>query len=79
MNRQIKLIWDFFGEDAEQTAIHHAIHLKEYASRHQVDFIKIDHEEIIKEHCIAYFACHEKDMIKLRDELRPKRAQLFEA
>lgn len=79
MDRQIKLIWDFHGEDAEQTAIHHAIHLKEYAEKHSIDFLKIDHEKIGDGHVIAFFACHEKDMIPLRDQLRPKRAQLYQA
>lgn len=78
MGRQIKLIWDFYGEDAEQTSIHHATHLKEYAQKHQVEFLKIDHEPLEDEHFIAFFACYEKDMIKLRDELRPKRAQLYQ-
>lgn len=79
MDRKIKLIWDFYGEDAEQTAIHHAIHLREYAQKHAVEFLKIDHETVEDEHVIAFFACHEKDMISLRDQLRPKRAQLFQA
>ena len=30
MNRKIKLIWDFRGPAATQTALHHEIHLKEY-------------------------------------------------
>ena len=31
LERQIKLIWDFKGPDALETAKHHCIHLKEFA------------------------------------------------
>ena len=31
--RKIKLIWEFKGEDAEKTALHHEIHLKQFAEK----------------------------------------------
>ena len=33
MSRKIKLLWDFRGPDAKETAKHHTIHLKDFATK----------------------------------------------
>lgn len=37
MEKHIKLIWDFRGPEAQKIAEHHVIHLKEYATAHDLD------------------------------------------
>ncbi|MEO9802405.1 MAG: hypothetical protein ABJF04_04120 [Reichenbachiella sp.] len=75
MNRKIKLIWDMHGVHARGTAAHHAIHLKEYAEREQIDTEDIGTEDFSDMHSIAYMVVEEKDMITVRDALRPQRAE----
>ena len=42
MDRKIKLLWDFRGEDAKETAKHHTIHLKEFATLEKLYFHEIN-------------------------------------
>ena len=75
MNEMIRLIWDFYGPDAEQTAIHHAKHLKEYAVLHQLQEADtgVSHEQ---NGVTAWIDVLRKDMISVRDTLKPKRGEL---
>ena len=76
MNRKIKLIWDFRGPSAQKTAEHHAIHLKEYSTLEKIDSYGIDTNRISNGYAIAYMIVDEKDMITVRDALRPHRAAI---
>ena len=76
--RKLKLIWDFRGPVANQTAEHHAIHLKEYAISEGIAYLKIDVIAINEMHSIAYIAVMESVMKKVRDDLKPHRGQLYE-
>ena len=38
LERKIKLLWDFRGPDALETAKHHTIHLKEFAAIENLPF-----------------------------------------
>ncbi len=78
MERQIKLIWDFRGPNALQTAQHHEIHLK--------DFIKTEHlkdwnitgiQQINEMHSLAFWVIPESEILKFRDILKPHRATLY--
>lgn len=76
MNRKIKLIWDFNGEDSFEIAKHHCVHLKEFAIKenlnyHEIDFIKINDFK-----AIAFITVNENDMKTFRDALRPHRGEL---
>jgi hypothetical protein len=74
--RRIKLIWDFRGMDAEKTALHHEIHLKEFAEREKIQDA-ISGIELLGEHySIAYITVNEDDMLKVRDALIPHRGEL---
>ncbi|SFU38543.1 hypothetical protein SAMN05216480_102132 [Pustulibacterium marinum] len=75
--RDLKVIWDFRGPDAEHTAKHHVIHLKEYASAKDLPFITIDLEVINEHHTIAYIAISEEHTLAIRNELKPHRAVLY--
>lgn len=80
MNNQekLKLIWDFKGPAGKRTAEHHAIHLKEYAERAGMDSTVIGFEELSEMHSIAFFVVSRDKMIKVRDDLKPHRGQLYD-
>ncbi|MEP2026992.1 MAG: hypothetical protein ABJH98_06995 [Reichenbachiella sp.] len=78
MERRIKLIWDMHGAHAKGTAEHHAIHLKEFAEREKISTTDVGTEDFSDTHTIAYMVVEEKDMIAVRDALRPQRAEVAE-
>ncbi|MEN8816477.1 MAG: hypothetical protein ABF274_06360 [Nonlabens sp.] len=75
--RKLKLIWDFKGPDAEMTAAHHLIHLKEYVKSEKVTCITTGVEKLSDKHHIAYLALEEIYMPAVRDALKPHRGQLW--
>jgi len=75
--RKLKLIWDFKGPDAEQTAKHHLIHLKEYINSNSVETLASGTELITDRHHICFVALNEADMPAMRDNLKPHRGQLW--
>ncbi|MHB0753978.1 hypothetical protein [Polaribacter sp. M15] len=76
MSRKIKLLWDFRGPDAQETAIHHTIHLKEFATLENLDFHEIDILEKNPMLFSAFITVAEKDMKIYRDALKPHRGEL---
>lgn len=76
MNRKLKLIWDFKGEDGLETAKHHCIHLKEFSLLEKLHYYEINHEQINEFHSIAFVTVDEVDMKKYRDALIPHRGEL---
>ena len=76
MSRKIKLLWDFRGPDAKETAKHHVIHLKEFANIKNLNFYKVDILEKNPMLCSAYITVDEKDMKTYRDALKPERGEL---
>lgn len=74
--KKIKLIWDFRGIDALKTAEHHVIHLKEFSKKQKLAETEsgINKENDI--HCCAFITVLEKDMILVRDALRPHRGEI---
>lgn len=78
MQRQLKLIWDFRGQDSAKTAEHHEIHLKEYLIQENYS-IQITGFKIINEtYAVAFLVVEEKDMMLFRDALKPHRGEVFE-
>ena len=76
--RQIKLIWDFRGQASAKTAEHHEIHLKEFLEKENYK-LKITGFEILNEmYAIAFMVVEEKDMITVRDSLKPHHGEVFE-
>lgn len=76
MKRKIKLLWDFRGPDAKQTAKHHTIHLKEFATLESLSFHEIDIQEKNPMLCTAFITVYEKDMKIYRDALQPHRGEI---
>ncbi len=70
------MIWDFRGTDAERTAQHHCIHLKEYAAIEKLNFYKIDTLQATQTHHIAFMIVDEVNVPQLRKVLKPHRGQL---
>lgn len=78
MERQIKLIWDFRGKGALQTAEHHEIHLKEYIVMENLPISITGFSAINDTHAIAFIVVNDAQMIALRDILKPHRGELYE-
>lgn len=78
MERKIKLIWDFRGAVAAKTAEHHEIHLKEYIAIEKLSLNITGFEVKNEMHAIAFMVVLEKDMISVRDRLKPHRGEIFE-
>lgn len=78
MSKRIKLIWDFFGEDAKKTAEHHSIHLQEFAKMKAIENTETGVEQINEQEHLAFLIVAEESMILVRDALRPKRGQWVE-
>jgi len=76
--RTIKLIWDFRGPAALQTAKHHEIHLKEYITVEKITVSATGIQEVSEMHAIAFIAVSENNMIALRDALKPHRGEVYE-
>jgi hypothetical protein len=77
LNRRIKLIWDFRGPDALETAKHHVVHLREFTSMQRLPYHAADAEELSENYAVAFFIIDEKNLITFRDALKPHRAVLF--
>lgn len=76
--RRIKLIWDFKGEDALQTAKHHQIHLQEFADRENILKSNPGHIQVSDLHTLATMEVNEDIVFKVRDALKPHRAEIIE-
>ena len=77
MSRQIKLIWDFKGPASSKTAEHHEIHLKEYVVAKKLPVTKTGFESLHDMHAIAFMVVTDENMIKVRDELKPHRGEIY--
>lgn len=78
MSRQIKLIWDFRGSASAKTAEHHEIHLKEYIKIEKLPLEITGFQTYGEMHAVAFMVVEEKDMIPVRDALKPHRGEVFE-
>ncbi|WP_299669824.1 hypothetical protein [uncultured Polaribacter sp.] len=78
MNRKIKLLWDFRGEDAKETSKHHTIHLKEFSDLENLDYHQIDISEINPMLSSAFIIINESDLKVYKDALKPHRGQTIE-
>ena len=76
--RKTKLIWDVRGEMASKTAEHHEIHLKEFIQAEKLELNITGFEVLNEMHAIAFMVVNEKDMIMVRDALKPHRGEVFE-
>ena len=75
--RQIKLIWDFRGPSAENTAKHHKIHLEEYVLSQNLSLNITGNSNINDMHSIAFLVVTESEIITVRDTLKPHRGEVY--
>ncbi|MFK7899529.1 MAG: hypothetical protein AB8B61_02100 [Cyclobacteriaceae bacterium] len=75
--QKIKLIWDFRGQDSEQTAKHHEKHLLEFVEREQVKETVVGVDQLGELHFTAYVAVLSGDMVLVRDALIPHRGEEY--
>ncbi|MDX1365504.1 hypothetical protein [Arenibacter latericius] len=75
--REIKLIWDFRGEAAHKTALHHKLHLNEYCESEQLENCITGSQDINEMHSIAFLVVKESKMIAMRDALKPHRGEVY--
>ena len=76
MSRKIKLLWEFRGPDALETAKHHTVHLKEFSTLENLNYHQIDIQEKNPMLVAAFITVDEKDMKIFRDALKPQRGEL---
>ncbi len=76
MEEMIKLIWDFRGSDSEMTAVHHAKHLKTFATQNELDSDYVKTQVIDEQYSTAFIVVPRSKMIMVRDSLRPHRGEL---
>jgi hypothetical protein len=76
MERKIKLLWDFKGPDALETAKHHCIHLKEFAQIESLDYHEVDYNQLNEMFTVAFITVDESNMKIFRDALKPHRGEL---
>lgn len=77
MNRQLKLIWDFRGPNAEKTAEHHEIHLKDFLKMNAMENHLTGVEQLSEFHFLAFLVVDEDQMKDFRDRLKPHRGQVY--
>tara|TARA_R110000868_G_scaffold37481_5_gene132591 strand:+ start:13059 stop:13307 length:249 start_codon:yes stop_codon:yes gene_type:complete len=75
--RHIKLIWDFRGESAQNTAQHHKKHLDEYILAQNLTLNITGDLTLSDMHAIAYLVVTESEMISVRDALKPHRGEVY--
>jgi len=78
MDRKIKLLWDFRGEDAKETAKHHTIHLKEFATLEKLAFHEIGVLEVNPMFAAAFIIVDESTIKIYRDALKPHRGEIVD-
>lgn len=78
MIERVKLIWDFRGPHAENTAAHHAIHLSEYLQIEGIDNSLHGSEAIRTNHHIAYMIVERQHMQQIRERLQPHRGHVYQ-
>lgn len=78
MGKKLKLIWDFRGPDAQKTAEHQEVHLKEYIENNKLDINITGVETVNDLHTTCYLVVDQEDLIPVRDALKPHRGEWYE-
>ena len=77
MSQRIKLIWDFKGPNASQTAAHHILHLEEFSRSEKLENTLCGLENVHDMHHIAYLVVEKKHMDDLRERLKPQQRAII--
>lgn len=74
---RVRLIWDFRGPNAQMTAQHHAVHLREFAKAENLKNTLCDMQIMAEMHYIAYLVVEKSLVNELRERLKPHRGQIY--
>lgn len=74
--QKIKLIWDFRGAVAFETAERHHEHLNEFLEAKNIENISTGFEQLTDFHSVTYLIVPQEQMIFFRDALKPHRGEL---
>jgi len=77
MEELAKLLWDFRGPNAKQTAEHHLIHLKEYFELEGISVVATGIDQINEFQQSAYCIVSMALVGGLRTALKPHRGQRY--
>jgi hypothetical protein len=70
---RLRLIWDFFGPDAERTALHHRVHVETFAQRERVSGATSGADAGNDGHWMAWLVVDASEVDRVRRALRPQR------
>ena len=76
--KKVKLIWDFFGTDAQKTAEHHCVHLEEFAKKENIETAFSGTESPGENQVSAYLVVPESHLLSVRDALKPRRGEWWQ-
>ncbi|MGD1845353.1 MAG: hypothetical protein ACFB10_08170 [Salibacteraceae bacterium] len=77
--KYIKLLWEFRGPGAHQTATHHEIHLKDFLKKQPLDPGTTGVEQVDEHYSVAFLIIQQPDLPLVKNSLRPHRAFLVDA
>ena len=69
----MRLIWDFFGPDAEGTARHHAVHLREFMVREGISSVTFGLGYEVEGHCASWCELDAELAARVSRVLKPQR------
>lgn len=75
--KKIKMIWDFRGPAAVQTAKHHEIHLVEYLQQKSIQYHLIKVHQLSDFKVEVWLVTDETFVNTIRQDLKPHRGQVF--
>lgn len=78
MAKHLKVIWDFRGPAAEQTAIHYEKHLQEYCAMNNMPHHGSGVQHPSGVHSMAYLVIDPVQVEKIKLDLKPQRGEWLE-
>ncbi|WP_420601177.1 hypothetical protein [Flagellimonas sp.] len=77
LDRKIKMIWDFRGPGAADTAKHYQKHLEEFIVIEELKFDITGVQHFSMTHSITYMVVAEFEMHEVREILKPHRGEVY--
>lgn len=77
LDRKIKMIWDFRGPGAANTAEHYQKHLEEFIIIEELKFDITGHQHITDTHSITFMVVAEFELKEVRNILKPHRGEIY--
>ena len=78
LDRKIKVIWDFRGPAAENTAAHYAKHLREYTFNEELKYDIVGYQKISEAHSLTFLVVAEFELPQVKQDLRPHRGEIYQ-